>query len=218
MPTTSTSAPTSAPAALTDSGYPRSIKHWRRGQPLAEAATVFEAEAQDIAAFVSVDPTPGFERTVFGRALDMYRSAHVAAAADGRALPIDKPDDASLDFWRDAGADSSAQRLGTVGGRTWPRGALLVADADAYLRGERELQALFTPSADTFAGRLHAPRAPRAAQRARQRVEPARGMAARPMAAGSGAKWPRRFPARWRWRRWHDPLARRRPAGRSTTR
>lgn len=54
------------PGSLTASGYPRVIKRWRRGQPLAEAATVFEGEAQDVSAWVTVDRTPGFEQ--IGRA------------------------------------------------------------------------------------------------------------------------------------------------------
>ena len=29
------------PGSLTDSGYPRIVKRWRRGQPLTEATTVF---------------------------------------------------------------------------------------------------------------------------------------------------------------------------------
>jgi prolyl oligopeptidase len=35
----------------------------------------------------------------------------------------------------------------TVAGTTWPRGSLLVADAKAYLAGERRFTALFTPTA-----------------------------------------------------------------------
>ncbi|MEO7853035.1 MAG: prolyl oligopeptidase family serine peptidase [Rubrivivax sp.] len=134
------------PGSLTDSGYPRVIRHWQRGQPLASAAPVFEAEPQDIAAYASVDPTPGFERTVLGRALDMYRSRSVLWV-DGRAVPIDKPDDASLSFWR-AQVLIHLRSDWTVQGHTWPSGALLVADADSYLRGERVLQALFTPTTE----------------------------------------------------------------------
>jgi prolyl oligopeptidase len=132
--------------SLTDSGYPRLIRHWRRGQRLADAVTVVEAEPHDIAAYASVDPTPGFERTLLGRALDMYRS-RMLLWADGRALPIDKPDDASLSFWR-AHVLIHLRSDWTVQGRTWPSGALLVADAGAYLRGERAMQVLFTPSAE----------------------------------------------------------------------
>eukprot|EP00566_Odontella_aurita_P004902 CAMPEP_0113532710 /NCGR_PEP_ID=MMETSP0015_2-20120614/4208_1 /TAXON_ID=2838 /ORGANISM="Odontella" /LENGTH=760 /DNA_ID=CAMNT_0000431697 /DNA_START=111 /DNA_END=2393 /DNA_ORIENTATION=- /assembly_acc=CAM_ASM_000160 len=37
-------------SSLTDSGYPRVIKSWKRGTPLADAVTVFEGEKADIAA------------------------------------------------------------------------------------------------------------------------------------------------------------------------
>jgi prolyl oligopeptidase PreP (S9A serine peptidase family) len=37
-------------ASLTDSGYPRVIKSWRRGTPLESAVTVFEVGKEDISA------------------------------------------------------------------------------------------------------------------------------------------------------------------------
>jgi len=37
------------PGSSTDSGYPRVIKSWKRGTPLSEAVTVFEAETTDVA-------------------------------------------------------------------------------------------------------------------------------------------------------------------------
>ena len=133
------------PGSLTDSGYPRLIKRWQRGQALAAATTVFEANTKDVTAFVSVDRTPGFERTVFGRALDFYNDRTSLLQGDER-VPIDKPDDAKLDFWRDR-VLLELRSDWTVGGKTWPRGSLLVADAAAYLAGKRELTALFTPTA-----------------------------------------------------------------------
>src|SRR5262249_26966941 len=38
------------PGSMTDSGYPRTVKRWKRGTPLSEAATVFEAQKTDVAA------------------------------------------------------------------------------------------------------------------------------------------------------------------------
>jgi prolyl oligopeptidase len=130
--------------SLTDSGYPRLIRHWRRGQALASANSVFEAQAQDIAAYVHVDRTPGFERVVLGRALDMFRSRDVLLVGE-RQLPIDKPDDASLSWWRQH-VLISLRSDWTVAGHTWRQGSLLVGDAKAYLRGEGQLRALFTPT------------------------------------------------------------------------
>jgi prolyl oligopeptidase len=54
------------PGALTDSGYPRVVKLWKRGTPLSAATLVYEGQKTDVAAFASVDPTPGFERVVVG--------------------------------------------------------------------------------------------------------------------------------------------------------
>ena len=133
------------PGSLTDSGYPRVIKRWRRGQPLADAETVFEGRASDVAVSVSVDLTPGHERTIFRRAPDFFTSED-ALWQDGRLLPLSKPADAQLGFWY--GQVVLALRSDwTVDGRTWPRGALLASDAAAYLAGRPQWQMLFEPSA-----------------------------------------------------------------------
>ena len=135
------------PGSLTDSGYPRLIKRWQRGQPLAQAITVFEGRPQDVSAQVSVDATPGFERTVFSRATDFYR--HEQFILRGETLEntlqearqetlqntlqkIHLPDDATISFWR----GRALLRLRSdwaVGSTHWPGGSLLVGDADAIL-------------------------------------------------------------------------------------
>ena len=133
------------PGSLTDSGYPRIIKLWKRGQPLAQASTVFEGQPQDMAAYVEVDHTPGFERTTFGRMIDFYTTS--SFLLQGAALvPLDKPLDAKLAFWRQR-VLIELRSDWALPGHTWPRGSLLVADATAYLKGERKLTALFTPTA-----------------------------------------------------------------------
>jgi prolyl oligopeptidase len=135
------------PGSLTDSGYPRVVKRWQRGTPLAAAETVFEGEAADVAAGVSVDRTPGWERTVFSRAVDFYHTRlALLDPATGALAAIDKPEDATLSFWRDR-VLLELRSDWALPDATWPRGSLLVADAAAYLRGERRLEALFTPTA-----------------------------------------------------------------------
>jgi prolyl oligopeptidase len=135
------------PGSLTDSGYARVFKRWQRGQALADAVTVHEGRASDVAAWVSVDRTPGFERTVFGRSVDFYNDTMALLQPDGRALPIDKPGDAQLRFWRDRVLIELRSDWALPGGPVFKRGSLLVGDAAAYLRGERRLTALFVPTA-----------------------------------------------------------------------
>ena len=132
------------PGTLTDAGYPRVIKRWRRGQALADAVTVFEGQRSDVAAYAFVDHTPGFERQGFGRFTGFYDSQSVLLQGE-RQVAIDKPSDASLSFWRDR-VLIQLRSDWAVAGNTWPRGSLLVGDAAAYLKGERALTALFTPT------------------------------------------------------------------------
>ncbi len=139
------------PGSLTTSGYPRIVKRWRRGTPLAAATTVFEVATDDMSAQVSVDATPGHERTLFVRAIDFYRHRHFLL--DGTQLrPLDLPEDASISFWNSAGAadDTLLIELRSdwpVGGQTFPGGALLATDAAAFLAGERRFDVLFAPTA-----------------------------------------------------------------------
>ena len=140
------------PGSLTDSGYPRVVKRWSRGTPLDSAATMFTGEPADVASGMHVDDTPGFERITFSRSLDFYTSRLWLLEPDGTTLaPIAKPDDANLGFWRDR-VLIELRSDWTLGDRTWPRGSLLVGDAVAYLRGERRLEALFTPTATRSLG------------------------------------------------------------------
>lgn len=139
------------PGSMTASGYPRIVKRWRRGTPLASAAMVYEGRADDVAASVSVDRTPGFARTVFARALDFYRQQRFLLGDDGTLRPLAIPDDARHAFMNSAGARGDTLLIElrsdwTVDGTTYPAGALLAADAKAFLAGQRRFQVLFEPS------------------------------------------------------------------------
>ena len=139
------------PGSMTDSGYPRVIKRWKRGTPLTDAVTVFEGEKTDVSVRVSVDTTPGHERTLIVRSLDFYNSKRFVLQGL-KLLPLDLPDDASVSFWNSAGApaDSLLMELRSdlkTPTRSHPRGSLLAIDAAAYQRGERHFEVLFEPTA-----------------------------------------------------------------------
>jgi len=50
------------PDSLTDSGYPRTVKIWKRGEPLENAKTVYECDKKDVLAYAAT----------FGEAPDQY--------------------------------------------------------------------------------------------------------------------------------------------------
>ncbi|TYC24365.1 S9 family peptidase [Micromonospora sp. MP36] len=136
------------PGSLTRSGYPRIVKRWRRGTPLAAAEVVYEGRAEDVGVVAWHDPTPGFERDFVGRGLDFYRQETYLLSEAGERIRIPMPEDAHLDVHR----EWLVVRLRspwTVGEVTYPAGALLAARFDAFLTGAREMAVLFQPGART---------------------------------------------------------------------
>lgn len=136
------------PGSLTDSGYPRIAKRWRRGTPLAEAVTVFEGAASDVAVSAGYDRTPGYERHFVGRATDFFNEEVYLLEADGTRVHLDAPTDASKSWYK----DWLTIRLKTaweVAGRSYPAGALLATDFNKFLSGARDFEVLFTPDAHT---------------------------------------------------------------------
>jgi prolyl oligopeptidase len=132
------------PGSLTTSGYPRVIKEWRRGTPLAAARTVFEGQSGDVDVNVSVDHDHGHVYQWIRRAPTFF-SEQAFRRRDGQWVRIDKPDDAG------AGTFGSFLVLRlrsdwTIGGKTFVAGSLLAGDLAEYLRGGRDLAVLFEPT------------------------------------------------------------------------
>ena len=133
------------PGSMTQSGYARMIKRWKRGTPVSEAQLMYEAKESDVAAFATVDKTPGFERTIFGRSTDFYNT-EINLLVDGKLLKIDKPSDASLS-WQREWAFLLLKSEFTVAERTYKSGSLLAIKFEALIRGERSFELLFEPTA-----------------------------------------------------------------------
>ncbi len=133
------------PGSMTNSGYPRTVKEWKRGTPLADAKTLFDAQTSDVAASAEVDHTPGFERTVLSRATDFFNSESFLLKGD-RLQRIDKPSDATL-FWHREWAFLQLRSEYKVGSNLYPAGALLATPFDALMRGAPHFDVLFTPTA-----------------------------------------------------------------------
>ncbi|WP_199433374.1 prolyl oligopeptidase family serine peptidase [Qaidamihabitans albus] len=133
--------------SLTSSGYPRLVKEWRRGTPLAAATLVFEGKPDDVAVRGLHDPTEGWERDVVRRSIDFYRSELYLRTGDG-FVRVDVPDDANASLYREWLLVRTRSPWRT-GGAEHPAGALLAIRLDDFLAGARELTVLFEPDAHT---------------------------------------------------------------------
>ncbi|WTK49341.1 prolyl oligopeptidase family serine peptidase [Streptomyces sp. NBC_01520] len=134
----------SGSGSLTDSGYPRTVRRWRRGTPLEQAALVFETGTEDVSAGGWHDSTPGFERDFVARSMDFYRGETYLLAPDDSLVRIDVPDDADAEVHREhllvtLKSDWLGQR----------KGSLLAFGFDAFLAGDRTARVLFTPDERT---------------------------------------------------------------------
>ncbi len=138
------------PGSLTSSGYPRITKRWQRGEPLAQAETVFEGKPEDVGvwAWTSVDRSG--ERYVYRnfvtRAVTYYESEQFTHGETLQRLDI--PADAQLATFGD-------QLLLTlkldwaVGDKRYLSGSLLAIDWGRFMAGKRDFHVLFTPTART---------------------------------------------------------------------
>jgi prolyl oligopeptidase len=129
--------------SLTTSGYPRIVKLWKRGTPLAQAETVFEGKPEDVAVAGMHDATRGFERDFVQRSPTFFTD-ELYLRRDGKLVKIDKPLSASANVHRDL-LLLELREDWTVGEKTYPAGALLASDFEAFLKGERKLDVLFEP-------------------------------------------------------------------------
>jgi prolyl oligopeptidase len=131
------------PGSMTEAGYPRIVKRWRRGTTLAEAETVYTETGDAIKVAVSVDRTPGFETTVLYRCLDAHRK-ECFELHGSELVRIDIPDDAVIGLHR-GWLQVYPKSDWTIGDANYAAGSLLIADYAQFMAGTALLEVLFTP-------------------------------------------------------------------------
>jgi prolyl oligopeptidase len=135
------------PGSLTDSGYPRMAKEWKRGTPLTAAKTIYEGRKSDIAVAAYREWDHGKVRDWVGRAPSFFTNELYLRTGD-TLTKVEKPDDADADVWD----DTLLIRLRTawkLGSRTWPAGALLATPLAEFQSGKRDFSMLFEPKPNT---------------------------------------------------------------------
>lgn len=130
--------------SLTDSGYARQVKVWKRGKPLSKAKLAFEGEVTDVSAGAWRDHRPGHERDFAWRSKTFFTNEIYLLTKKG-PQKVDKPDGAKLRVWKDH-ALIELRADWAIGGEMWQAGSLLVADFDAWMAGDRTLEPLFVPT------------------------------------------------------------------------
>jgi prolyl oligopeptidase len=134
------------PGTMTSSGYPRLVKLWKRGTPLASARTVFECKPEDVGTSGRTEILSDGRYDLVTRTPAFFRQEAFLLLGD-RLVKLDLPEDARIRaFFRDR-LLFSLRSDWTAGGKTYREGSLLAGTVDDVLRGVRRFDVLFEPSA-----------------------------------------------------------------------
>ena len=82
--------------SMTSSGYPRVVKVWKRGEPMASARTVYEGKESDVASAGVVFHDPAGTIAVIQRAVTFFTAEYYWLASDGTTRPLPLPLGADL--------------------------------------------------------------------------------------------------------------------------
>ena len=130
---------------MTKSGYARIVKEWKRGTPIESATTVYEGKDSDISVSGLVSKGRGYPtRQLVRRGVTFYTS-ELFLRADNRLSKVEVQDDATVNIVWDM-LVVSLKSAWTVGGKTYPQGALITTNFDKFMQGERNFEVLFTPT------------------------------------------------------------------------
>jgi prolyl oligopeptidase len=133
--------------SLTQSGYPRVAKRWKRGTPLAKAETVFEGRQEDIGIWPRVMDSGEATLPMIDQSLTFYTGAYHFIGDDGKLLRLPLPESVDLAGFFAGRILFTLRDAWDVAGRTFPQGALLAIDAAAF-RATGELprvEMIYTP-------------------------------------------------------------------------
>jgi prolyl oligopeptidase len=129
---------------LTDSGYPRLAKLWKRGTSLESATTIFEGPVDEVGVGAYSMHTPEGRYDMVYRLPEFFRGTTYMILGE-RLVKLDFPEDADL---KGIFKDHLLLSLRTdwiVGGTTYPQDALLAIELDDFLAGGRDFSILFQP-------------------------------------------------------------------------
>ncbi len=131
--------------SLTASGYPRIVKLWKRGTPLAEARTVFEGKKEDVNSRGGTTFTPEGRYDVVTQTPTFF-TTRVFLMLDNRLVRLPIPEDATL---RGMFRDHVLFSLRTdwkAGGTAYRQGSLLAAKLDDLLQNREAFTVVFEPT------------------------------------------------------------------------
>ena len=132
------------PGSMTSSGYPRVVKEWKRGTPLADAKTVFEGEAADVGVSAWSVFEPGHVYEGLHRSITFYESEEYLRRG-ASFVRLDTPRDAKVGVAHGF-LFVQLRTAWTPAQHEFKAGSLIATELEGFLDGRRHFEAIFEPS------------------------------------------------------------------------
>lgn len=148
------------PGSMTPASYPRIVKLWHRGEPLAAAKTVFEARRTDMGADPVVFHGPYGTISLIIRRPSFFKADYYDVAADGHLVRIEVPQGAQLVGATDGQLIFTLQDAWKpANGTTIAQGALIAVAAPGFGKNQTTQPAvIYTPGTHEAIGDVAAGR------------------------------------------------------------
>ena len=135
------------PDSMTESGYPRQVRIWQRGEALDDAKVVYTADKQAVWARAGrLRMDEGDIDIVFEG--ETFWTSKYFAYADGKTMPLAIPTTANLVGGYKGRLLLFLTEPWDFGGNTYPTGSVLVAHPSALSGGEGDIDLVVRPSRD----------------------------------------------------------------------
>ncbi|MGB0894086.1 MAG: prolyl oligopeptidase family serine peptidase [Parashewanella sp.] len=130
---------------MTDSGYPRVVKLWKRGTPLSSAKTIFEGDKKSVAIGSSVlfdDKTPlkmvNEYNTFYTTTYQVYQ--------DGKLIKLPLPKDADVLGYFNGNVFVELKSALTVKGKSFKQGSVVYTAADKLIAQQPDFKLFVEPT------------------------------------------------------------------------
>ncbi len=131
------------PDSLTTSGYPRTVKLWQRGTPLADSKQIATVDTSNVGVGVGVFSNGAFRYPLLGREVDFFHTEHSHIAPGGRLIASPLPTDANVETVLDGRLFATLQS----DWRGIPAGAVVAYSIGEVLAGrDPRVERVFVPT------------------------------------------------------------------------
>lgn len=131
---------------VTVAGYSRTVRLWKRGEPLENARVIFEIDRNHMGVWCAVDHRHPETPVYVLDHVDFFNLTVHTGPAGGELQQLDLPSGVTVEFEGDLMAVKTREAW-SVGGKVHAADSLLVISRAAFLAGDRDFTVLFEPAA-----------------------------------------------------------------------